>query len=286
MSVQLGAMTLPFRGYSYERSLDGVAAAGFRYVCVGLPHDGRAVPHQDDETLAFRRSVELARNRGLDPVMFFCLAHAHQPGGEQAWRMAIARTAEAGIPYLLSMGTSSYLSGFAGKRRHADQAADEDRWADVMRRIAEAAERAGVRILVKPHTGNTATAVECRQTLDLVDRPALGVCYDAGNVRFYEGVDPAADLPLIADRVRGLCLKDHRGPRFHMDFPPPGEGCIDHAALFRTLAGAGFAGPMLIERVDGRDEAAKLAFDEIVARLSRARERMLTELNAAELDAK
>ena len=30
MSVQLGAMTLPFRGYSYERALDGVAAAGFR----------------------------------------------------------------------------------------------------------------------------------------------------------------------------------------------------------------------------------------------------------------
>ncbi|MEP0841618.1 MAG: sugar phosphate isomerase/epimerase [Phycisphaerae bacterium] len=283
MSVQLGAMTLPFRGYSYERGLEGVAEAGFRYVCVGLPHEGRGVPHQDDEPSAFARAVEQARSRGLEPVMFFCLAHAHQAGGEEAWLKAVERTSQAGIPFILSMGTSSYLPGFTGKRPHCDQAADEARWAEVMRRAAERAETAGVTILVKPHTGNTATAVECRQTLQLVDSPALAVCYDAGNVRFYEGVDPTADLPLIADRVRGLCLKDHAGPRFHMDFPPPGDGCVDHAALFRILAAAGFSGPMMIERVDGRDDAAGMEYGEIVRRLARSRERMQAALLSAGL---
>lgn len=74
------------------------------------------------------------------------------------------------------------------------------------------------------------------------------------------------DLPLIADHMHGLCLKDHQGPRLQMDFPPPGEGSIDHAAMFRILAGAGFAGPVMIERVDGREDAAAMAFDEIVQR--------------------
>lgn len=66
----------------------------------------------------------------------------------------------------------------------------DTRWAEIMRHVAEQAERAGVTILVKPHTGNTATAMECRQTLQAVNSPSLAVCYDAGNVRFYEGVSP------------------------------------------------------------------------------------------------
>lgn len=274
MRAELGAMTLPFRGFSYERSLEGVVTAGFRHVCVGLPHEGRGVPHQDDSAAVFQRAVDKARQVGLDPSMFFCLAHAHQTGGEEAWMKAVQQAADASIGTLLSMGTSSYLPGFTGKRPHSEQAEDESRWVDVMRRVAVQAERAGVTILVKPHTGNTATAMECRQILQQVDSPALAICYDAGNVRFYEGVDPIADLPLVAEHVRGLCLKDHRGPRFHMDFPPPGEGCIDHAALFRILNDAGFAGSMMIERVDGCDDAARMSFEEIVARLARSRTKM------------
>lgn len=285
MGVQLGAMTLPFRGYSYERSLEGVAAAGFRYVCIGLPHEGRVIPHQDDDVAVFERAVEQARSGGLEPIMYFCLAHAHQDGGEEAWIRAVNRAAATGVPFVLSMGTSSYLPDFVGKRPHAEQAADEQRWVAAMRRICGEAHAAGVTVLVKPHTGNTATAVECRQTLESVGSAALAVCYDAGNVRFYEGVDPAVDLPLIAGRVKALCLKDHRGPRFHMDFPPPGEGAVDHESVFRILAGADFSGPMMIERVDGRDDAASMAFDEIVRRLARSRERIAALLERAGLAA-
>ncbi len=283
MSVQLGAMTLPFRGYSYERALDGVAAAGFRHVCIGLPHEGRPVPHQDDEAAIFNQAVDLARKRGLEPIMYFCLAHAHHDGGEAAWMRGVGRAASAGITHVLGMGTSSYLPGFRGKRAHAEQALDEQRWLEVMRQVCGEAHAEGVTILVKPHTGNTATAMECRHTVEAVGSSALGICYDPGNVRFYEGVDPTADLPLIAHRVKAMCLKDHRGPRFHHDFPPPGEGAIDHAVIFGILAGVGFSGPLMIERVDGTQDASRMEFDEIVRRLVRVRERMTAALGDAGL---
>jgi sugar phosphate isomerase/epimerase len=283
MSVQLGAMTLPFRGHSYERALDGVAAAGFEFVCIGLPHEGRAIPHQDDDPAAFNEAADLARKRGLEPIMFYCLAPAHHEGGEAAWIRAVGRAAAADIPYVLGMGTSSYLPGFAGKRPYAEQAADEQRWLEVMRHVCGEAHGQGVTILVKPHTGNTATALECRHTVEAVGSSALAVCYDAGNVRFYEGVDAVADLPLVARRVQAVCLKDHRGPRFHHDFPPPGEGAVNHAMLFNILAGAGFSGPMMVERVDGTEDAAKIPFDEIVRRLARVRERMTAALADAGL---
>jgi len=276
MSVQLGAMTLPFRGYLYQRALEGVAAAG-------LPHEGRAAPHQDDPPAVFGRAVELARGQGLEPVVYFCLSHAHQAGGEASWIRAVRQAADAGISTVLSMGTSSYQPGFAARRPCADQEADDRRWAEAMRRVCAEAERSRVTIVVKPHTGNTATAFECRQTLQAVGSAALAVCYAAGHVRFYEGVDPVADLPLIAPKVKALCLKDHRGPRFHMDFPPPGEGSVDHAMLFSVLAGVGFAGPMMIERVDGTADAAKMEVEEVVRRLVRSRERMAAAMEGAGL---
>lgn len=69
MSVRLGAMTLPFRGYSSSEA-EGAWRRRFKFVCIGLPHEGRGVPHQDDEAIVFRQSVAMARQAGLDPVMY------------------------------------------------------------------------------------------------------------------------------------------------------------------------------------------------------------------------
>ena len=50
----------------------------------------------------------------------------------------------------------------------------------------------------------------------------------------------------------------------------PGQGQIDHEQLFRTLFGAGFNGPMAIERLDGRDTTAKLTPEVVGERLAAA----------------
>ena len=49
MQARLGAMTLPFCGYPFEKALDGLVEAGFRYICIGLPHSRHFVPHPDDD---------------------------------------------------------------------------------------------------------------------------------------------------------------------------------------------------------------------------------------------
>ena len=273
MSAKLGAMTLPFRGYSFEQALDGIAEAGLHYVCLGLPHDGRLVPHPDDSEAQWQRVIDACASRKLLPGMFFCQTHAEHENGEQVWIKAVRHAAMAGIRYILGLGTWSYRDPqnlLAGRKCFHELAAEEDRWVAVMKQVCAEATQCGVIVLIKPHSGNTATALDCRLTLQAVGSSAMAVCYDGGNVRFYEGVDAVADLPLIVDRVGALCLKDHRGPRLHSDFPPPGEGCVDHAGMFRILQQAGFAGPMFIERVDGEEDAARMDYREIVARLTRS----------------
>jgi sugar phosphate isomerase/epimerase len=105
--------------------------------------------------------------------------------------------------------------------------------------------------------------------------PAVRVIFDPGNVIYYEGVRPESDLPIVADLVRAICIKDHRGGRAELDFPTPGDGDIDHVAIFRTLRDHGFAGPCLIERIDGLSTP-----EEVDRELARARaylERVVAE---------
>jgi sugar phosphate isomerase/epimerase len=78
-------------------------------------------------------------------------------------------------------------------------------------------------------------------------------------------------LPDLAPHVKSVCIKDHIGGRAEANFPVPGEGQIDHDLMFKILFGAGFNGPIAIERVDGKDNAAKMDPVVIDERLASAR---------------
>jgi sugar phosphate isomerase/epimerase len=54
----------------------------------------------------------------------------------------------------------------------------------------------------------------------------------------------------------------------------PGEGQIDHAEMFHTLFTGGFEGPLYVERIDGTENAARMAAEVIDERLERARRLM------------
>jgi sugar phosphate isomerase/epimerase len=277
MPAQLGAMTLPFCGHPFEKALDGLAQAGFRYICVGLPHQHHFVPHPDDDDSRLRQVLDACSRRSLEPIMLICLTHAEHENGQHIWLKTLRHAAAMEVPYVLGVGTWNFKDPqdlLAGRKTHAQQAAEEDRWIAAMRPVLDEAAVLGIKIVIKPHTGNTATALECRNLVLTVHHPALGICYDAGNVHFYEGVEPQADLPLVVDHVSALCLKDHLGPRFHPDFPPPGEGGINHVGIFEILKKARFHGPLMIERVDSSLDAGHMGYPEIVARLKRAREHM------------
>lgn len=277
MQARLGAMTLPFCGYPFEKALDGLVEVGFRYICVGFPHLRHFVPHPDDDDARLKLIVDACARRSLDLTMLVCLTHAEHEGGQQTWIKTVHHAATMEIPYVMGMGTWSFKDPhdlLVGEKSHAQQAAEEERWLAAMRPVCDQATVLGVTIVIKPHTGNTATALQCRKLIETIHHPAMGICYDAGNVHFYGGVEAQADLPIVVDHVRALCLKDHLGPRFHPDFPPLGEGSLNHAAIFEILKKANFHGPMLIERIDGTLDAGRMAYPEIVSRLKRAKQNM------------
>ena len=62
-----------------------------------------------------------------------------------------------------------------------------------------------------------------------------------------------------------------RGRNSAANFPVPGQGQIDHDLMFKILFGAGFDGPIALERVDGTDNAAKMPPELIDERIAAAR---------------
>jgi sugar phosphate isomerase/epimerase len=127
-----------------------------------------------------------------------------------------------------------------------------------------------VTITLKPHTGITCNAKACLEVVKRFPSERLKISWDAGNVSFYEGIYPDPDLPDLAPHVKSVCVKDHKGLRGEANFPVPGHGQIDHEEMFRILFGAGFNGPIALERIDGTDRAAAMPLEVIDERIKAA----------------
>lgn len=119
-----------------------------------------------------------------------------------------------------------------------------------MRKVLPEAEDAGVELLLKPHRGVGAAGESLRETYQILGSPAFGVCYDAGNVHFYEGIDPVEDVKLVADITTCFIAKEHVGPQGNPVFGTPGDGDLNLQSMLTTLARADFEGPVINERVD------------------------------------
>lgn len=276
---QLGAMTIPYARWSLDRALEGIAGAGLSAVGLrGLDVNGPLLPERPSarDCADLRRRVE---SHGLLPVLMFASRGEGDPA--ERLRRDVDTVAELGIPRLLVIPVSP-APKFPGERP-ADEHPGEmvwflrvEAWLRMVVPAVRRAERRGVTIVLKPHGGIAGTGEDLALLIERLNSPAVRVCYDPGNVSYYEGVRPEPDLPTVVDLVGAVCIKDHRGGRAVVDFPEPGDGQIDHLAIFRTLHAGGFDGPCLIERIDGLNSAEET--DQALARGRAYLDRIIAEV--------
>jgi inosose dehydratase len=187
----------------------------------------------------------------------------------------VAAEWEAALPHLTllrDMGCRHVVYADLSRGKHGDVhrplsarpvlAAAE--WPAYGRQVTELAERMagfGVGMAFHHHMG---TIVQTDAEVDALmahSGPAAGLLFDSGHCLFAGG-DPAALLGRHIGRVVHVHCKDVR--RAVLDdalagdwsfmaavlkgvFTVPGDGCIDFAALFGTLKGAGYGGWLVVE---------------------------------------
>ena len=265
MDWQIGCFTLPWSEFSLDRALEGIKAAGYEYVGLGLKHQGEEAPSlQSGEDGAREMGIKLEA-AGLKPAMMF--ASWQGDTGVEDFRTRIVQARLLKIPFLLTAGT---WTGLGAQVPAEETAGLEAHFLARMSQIVPYAEENGITILLKPHTGNTACGPVMLTTLGKIGSRWVRACYDPGNVHFYEGLSAEVDILHILPYISGLCIKDHKGAKGERNFPVPGEGDIDFRRVFRVLKRNRFSGPMLVERFDGVGPKESMSAEDVDARAQRA----------------
>ena len=235
VSWPVGCFNRPWTKWSYDEALDGIKAAGYSLTGLLTPHKG-----EDFSSAATTEYLDSLKKRlaarGLTANMSAIRFKPAAPLDENIrdLRKQIENAARLELKFMLTFGVD--------KPEHYE---------DCYRLMADAAAQAaqrGIQIAVKPHGGGSGAAEEITRCLEKVGHANFKVWYDAGNIIYYTGKDPVAELASVAKHVTGFCAKDCAAPKAGV-MSQFGTGKVDFVAVFKMLKAAGFNGPVMVEGV-------------------------------------
>jgi L-ribulose-5-phosphate 3-epimerase len=230
----IGCFNRPWQKWTYDDALDGIKAAGYQWtgLLTASKSDVLTASTASPEYLASLKQRIAAR--GLKVNMTALRIKNDLPLAD-----AIADTRKQ-IENARTVGAEFALTFGEGKKER------EAQYYKVMADAAAFGAERGVKIVMKPHGGSSSASDEILAAIKTVGHPNFTIWYDAGNIIFYTGKDPVAELEPIAQHVTGLCAKDCDKQRGEV-MTQFGSGKVDFVGVFRTLKKAGFNGPIMVE---------------------------------------
>ncbi|QEH38322.1 D-tagatose 3-epimerase [Aquisphaera giovannonii] len=171
-------------------------------------------------------------------------------------RRALSLCAELGAPHVTTEPGGPLEPG------QSRQAA-VDLFVEVLKPLAEHAERCGVLLLIEPEPGLLLeTTDQYEEVADKVDAPSLGLNFDVGHA-FCVGEDIPRAIARMARQIRHYHLEDIAATRVHHHLVP-GTGAIDFAEVVGAIRGTGYDGWLTVELYpfqDDPDGAARRALE-------------------------
>lgn len=229
----IGCLNRPWVKWSADEMLDGIRAAGYR--TIGLqtttPTDKWVSATSQDYLAALKAKISA---RGLTAIEGRLTTKDTAPFADATAdiRQQVDHARFVGLTTLINTGTAKPDLYAA--------------WYRLMNYAAGYGADAGIQIVSKPHGGVVATAEDLLRCVEKINHRNFGVWYDAGNVLYYTGKDPLAELEPIIGHVTAFTAKDcaGKGAEVMTQF---GTGQVDFAAIFRRLKKANFKGPIMVE---------------------------------------
>jgi sugar phosphate isomerase/epimerase len=232
----IGCFNRAWSQWSYDTALDGMAAAGYKLTGLISAQPGEAFTGADATPEYLEGLKQRIAKRGLAANVTSLRFHPDAPLAESIAdvRKQIENAARLELKFLLTFGV--------------DQSAHYENFYRLMSDAAAQAEKRGVQIVMKPHGGVSAASGQILRCLERVGHQNFKIWYDAGNIVYYTGKDPVAELDPIARHVTGFCAKDCPGPKGEV-MSPFGAGKVDFKAILGELKSTGFSGPIMVEGI-------------------------------------
>jgi L-ribulose-5-phosphate 3-epimerase len=233
-------------GFSLQRALDGIKAAGINYVeLVSVPN---YCEHFMPEHMSAKDAQELrwrVEAGGLIPVVA---------------NIAADLTTDAGVERLIKSLTLAPAMGIKTVVTHVEQTETEEgarAFFARVHRIVEATEKLQVRLALETHGGLCTTGADAINLVKRLGSAQVGVAYDSANVIYWGGVRPEDDLAAIADDIAPHVFHFHLKDKANMTtreylFPSFGEGIVDFRQLMSMIAKSTYPGYLTLEvELDG-----------------------------------
>ena len=232
----IGCFNRAWTNWSYDDALDGIAAAGYKVTGLLSSHRGEAFTSPEATPEYLKALKQRITRRGLTANV---TAIRFRPENTletniSGLRKQIENAARLELKFMLTFGVD-----------------DPKHFEDFYRLMADAAAQAAwqnIQIVLKPHGGSSGASEEISRCLQKVGQPNFKIWYDAGNIIYYTGKDPVAELEPIARYVTGFCAKDCPAPKGEV-MSQFGTGKVDFGAVFAKLKAAGFNGPIMVEGI-------------------------------------
>jgi sugar phosphate isomerase/epimerase len=232
----IGCFNRAWTKWSYDDALDGIQAAGYKLTGLLSAHRGEVFTSSTATPEYLDGLKKRIAQRGLAVNMS---AIRFRPDAPLADNIAdlnkqLENAARLELKFMLTFGV--------------DKPAQSENFYRLMAEAAAQGEKRGLHIVLKPHGGGSGASEEILRCLDKVAHPNFKIWYDAGNIIYYTGKDPLAELEPIARHVTGFCAKDCPAPKGEV-MSQFGTGKVDFKAVFAKLKSAGFNGPIMVEGV-------------------------------------
>ena len=232
----IGCFNRPWTKWSYDDALDGVKAAGYKVTGLLTGQRGESFTSSAATPEYLDNLKKRIAQRGLTANM---TAIRFKPDGALADNIAdlrrqIENAARLELKFMLTFGV--------------DKPEHYENFYRLMADAAAQTEKRSIRLVMKPHGGGSGASEEILRCLEKVAHPNFKIWYDAGNIIYYTGKDPLAELEPIAKYVTGFCAKDCAAPKAEV-MSQFGTGKVDFKAVFAKLKSVGFNGPIMVEGV-------------------------------------
>ncbi len=230
--------TNTYHGFTVDQALEGIAAAGFRYV------ELTAVRGWTEHIMPDTPEAELDRvQKKMESLGLKCIAvSGHCNLTDEArlndFRANMALAERFGAEYIISSTGEAHF----GK----DEAFTDDVLIENIKKLVPDLKKHNLKLGIEVH-GEYGTGEDVARIVRGVGSDRVGVNFDTANVVFYGGKAPMDDLTQCLKDVNYVHLKDKVGMDNGWNFPAIGQGDLQLDKLIAHLNEHGKHVPLSIE---------------------------------------
>ncbi|HBR01885.1 MAG TPA: sugar phosphate isomerase/epimerase [Ruminiclostridium sp.] len=230
--------TNTYHGFTVDEALEGIAAAGFKYLELAAVRGWTEHTMPDMDEAELTRIQEKMKDLGLECAAVSGHCNLTDKDRLNDFRANMKLASRFGAKYIIS---STGEAHFGKNEEFTDEVLIRN-----IKALVPDLEANDLILGIEIH-GEYGTGESIDKIVNGVGSPRVGINYDTANVVFYGGKSPNEDVKTCVNNVNFVHLKDKVGFDKVWNFPAIGKGELDLPGFINYVTQHGYQGPFSIE---------------------------------------